>query len=200
MGLEGVEKFLIHLAVDAMVGASTQNQAMQALLFLYRQVLDIDLPWLENVTRAWRPKRLSVVLTPCEVRAVLAQLKGTPWLVANLWYGSGLRLMESLRLRVKDLVMERHELIVREAKGGKDRVTVLPESIIDALQAHLRRLHVRFEQQRAADAAGVSLPTALLRKFPNVSTQWDCQYVFPADSYCEDLYQAGPFATSCTKE
>jgi integron integrase len=180
------------LAVEAKVGASTQNQALQALLFLYRQVLDVELPWLDNVTRASRPKRLPVVLTPAEVRAVLAQLDGTYWLLANLLYGSGLRLMESLRLRVKDIVMERHELIVREAKGGKDRVTVLPETIIVALRVHLQKLRIRFEQQRAAHAPGVSLPSALLRKFPNASTQWGWQYVFPADSYCEDPYSGQP--------
>jgi integron integrase len=188
LGHEGVEKFLSHLAVDAKVGAATQNQALQALLFLYRRVLDIDLPWLENVTRASRPKRLPVVLTPSEVRAVLAQLEGTTWLVANLLYGSGLRLMESLRLRVKDVVMERCELIVRDAKGGKDRVTVLPGTILHALRVHLQKLHVRFEQQRATDAPGVSLPAALMLKHPNASTQWGWQYVFPADSYCEDVY------------
>jgi integron integrase len=135
---------------------------------------------------------LPVVLTPAEVRAVLAQLEGTPWLVANLLYGSGLRLMESLRLRVKDVVLDRCELIVRESKGGKDRVTVLPAAIIDALQARLRKLHVRFEQQRAAGAPGVSLPAALMRKFPNASTQWGWQYLFPADSYCEDPYSGRP--------
>jgi integron integrase len=192
LGPEGVEKFLSYLAVGAKVSASTQNQALQALLFLYRQVLEVELPWLKNVTRASRPKHLPVVLTPVEVRAVLAQLDGTYWLVGNLLYGSGLRLMESLRLRVKDLVMERHELIVREAKGGRDRVTVLPEAIIVALKVHLQKLHVRFEQQRAAGAPGVSLPTALLRKFPNASTQWGWQYVFPADSYSEDPYSGRP--------
>jgi integron integrase len=192
LGHEGVEKFLSHLAVEAKVGASTQNQALQALLFLYRQVLDIDLPWLENVTRALRPKRLPVVLTPSEVRSVLAQLEGRTWLVASLLYGSGLRLMESLRLRVKDVVMERCELIVRDAKGGKDRVTVLPGTILHALGVHLQKLHVRFEQQRAAGAPGVSLPTALARKYPNASTQWGWQYVFPADSYCKDVYSGRP--------
>jgi integron integrase len=192
LGAAGVEKFLTHLAVEAKVAAATQNQALQALLFLYRRVLDVDLPWLENVTRASRPKRLPVVLTPSEVRAVLAQLEGTTWLVANLLYGSGLRLMESLRLRVKDVVMERRELIVREAKGGRDRVTVLPATIMDALQAHLRKLHLRFEQQRAAGAPGVSLPTALMRKFPDASTQWGWQYLFHADSYCEDPYSGAP--------
>jgi integron integrase len=192
LGHEGVEKFLSHLAVAAKVGASTQNQAMQALLFLYRQVLDIDLPWLENVTRASRPKRLPVVLTPSEVRSVLAQLEGTPWLVANLLYGSGLRLMESLRLRVKDVGWERCELIVRDAKGGKDRVTVLPGTIRHSLGVHLQKLQVRFEQQRAAGAPGVSLPAALARKYPDASTQWGWQYVFPAASYCEDVYSGRP--------
>lgn len=129
MGPTEVEAFLTHLAVEARVAASTQNQALQALLFLYRQVLDIDLPWLENVTRASRPKRLPVVLSAAEVRSVLAQLDGTSWLIANLLYGSGLRLMEAHRLRVKDLVLEGGELIVRDAKGGKDRVTVLPAAI-----------------------------------------------------------------------
>jgi Phage integrase, N-terminal SAM-like domain len=119
MGLAQVEAFLTYLAVEGKVAASTQNQALQALLFLYRQVLDVDLPWLENVTRASRPKRLPVVLSAAEVRSVLAQLDGTCWLMANLLYGSGLRLMEAHRLRVKDLVLERAELIVRDAKGGK---------------------------------------------------------------------------------
>jgi integron integrase len=180
------------LAVEAKVAASTQSQALQALLFLYRHVLEIDLPWLANVTRASRPKRLPVVLTPSEVRSVLAELEGTTWLVVNLLYGSGLRLMESLRLRVKDVVIERRELIVRDAKGGKDRVTVLPESVIGALQSHLRKLHIRFEQQRAAGAPGVSLPAALMRKYPNASTQWAWQYVFPADGYCDDPYSGRP--------
>jgi site-specific recombinase XerD len=137
MGSSEVEAFLTHLAVGEHVSASTQNQALQALLFLYRHVLEVDLPWLENVTRARRPKRLPVVLTPAEVRSVLAQLDGVPWLFANLLYGSGLRLTEALRLRVKDLVIERGEIIVRDAKGGKDRVTVLPTSVVDPLRVHL---------------------------------------------------------------
>jgi len=180
MGSSNVEAFLTHLAVDEHVSASTQNQALQALLFLYRQVLEIELPWLENVTRARRPKRLPVVLTVAEVRSVLAQLDGAAWLFANLLYGSGLRLMEALRLRVKDIVIERGELIVRDAKGGKDRVTVLPTSIVDPLRAHLAKLHIRFEQQRRLGEPGASLPIALARKFPNSSRQWGWQYVFPA--------------------
>jgi integron integrase len=188
LGSSDVEAFLTHLAVDEHVSASTQNQALQALLFLYRQVLEIDLPWLENVTRARRPKRLPVVLTAAEVRSVLAQLDGAPWLFANLLYGSGLRLMEALRLRVKDLVIERGEIIVRDAKGGKDRVTVLPTTVVDPLRVHLAKLHVRFEQQRRAGEPGVSLPTALARKFPTLSRQWGWQYVFPSSSLCKDVY------------
>jgi len=188
MGPMQVEAFLTHLAVEAKVGASTQNQALQALLFLYRQVLGIELPWLENMTRASQPKRLPVVLTPVEVRAVLAQLDGTCWLIANLLYGSGLRLMEAHRLRVKDVVMERGELIVRDAKGGKDRVTVLPAAVVAALREHLARLLDRFQHQRRRREPGVSLPQALARKFPHAATQWAWQWVFPADTLCRDAY------------
>lgn len=148
MGRVEVEAFLSHLAVDAKVAAPTQNQALQALLFLYRQVLDIELPWLDNVTRASRPKRIPVVLSRAEVRAVLAELEGTCWLIASLLYGSGLRLMEAHRLRVKDLVLDRGEVIVRDAKGGKDRVTVLPATCIAPLRGHLAKLFARFERQR----------------------------------------------------
>jgi integron integrase len=192
LGSAEVEAYLTHLAVHEHVSASTQNQALQALLFLYRQVLEIDLPWLENVTRARRPRRLPVVLTVAEVRSVLAQLDGSAWLYANLLYGSGLRLMEGLRLRIKDLVMERGEIIVRDAKGGKDRVTVLPVSIVEPLRIHLAKLHLRFKQQRGSGEPGVSLPTALVRKFPNLSKQWGWQYVFPSVSLCQDVYSAQP--------
>ena len=125
LGAPGVEQFLTHLAVDRKVSAATQNQALQALLFIYRHVLDIELPWLDNVTRATHEKKLPVVLSRQEVRALLVELQGTPWLVASLLYGSGLRLIEAMRLRVKDLALERGEVIVREGKGGKDRVTML---------------------------------------------------------------------------
>ena len=143
MGPPEVEAFLTHLAVEAGVAASTQNQALQALLFLYRHVLDIELPWLENVTRASRPKRLPVVLSVAEVRAVLAQLDGTCGLMASLLYGSGLRLMEAHRLRIKDVVIERGEVIVRDAKGGRDRITVLPAAVVPPLREHLAKLFVR---------------------------------------------------------
>jgi integron integrase len=154
--------------------------------------LEIELPWLENVTRARRSKRLPVVLTVAEVRSVLAQLDGAAWLFANLLYDSGLRLMEALRLRVKDIVIERGELIVRDAKGGKDRVTVLPTSIVDPLRAHLAKLHIRFEQQRRLGEPGASLPVALARKYPDSSRQWGWQYVFPAHSLCQDVYTGQP--------
>jgi integron integrase len=174
--------------VDAKVSASTQNQALQALLFLYRQVLDVELPWLDNVTRASRPRRLPVVLSAAEVRAVLAELDGTCWLIASLLYGSGLRLMEAHRLRVKDVVMERGELIVRDAKGGKDRVTVLPESVASPLRRHLAKLFDRFKRQRKLKQPGVWLAGALARKYPLAATQWGWQWVFPAASLCKDAY------------
>jgi integron integrase len=192
MGAAEVEAFLTHLAVDGKVGASTQNQALQALLFLYRQVLDVELPWLENVTRASRPKRLPVVLSVTEVRSVLAQLDGTCWLIANLLYGSGLRLMEAHRLRIKDLVFERGEVIVRDAKGGKDRVTVLPATIVGSLQEHLAKLHSLFVRQRRLAEPGVSLPTAFARKYPSAATEWGWQWVFPAKTLCRDAYTGRP--------
>jgi integron integrase len=192
MGSAEVEAFLTHLAVEAKVGASTQNQALQALLFLYRQVLGIELPWLENVTRASRPKRLPVVLSIAEVRSVLAQLDGTAWLLANVLYGGGLRLMEAHRLRVKDLVIERGEIIVRDAKGGKDRVTVLPLTIVPQIQEHLAKLFARFERQRKLNEPGVSLPTALARKYPNAAIEWGWQWIFPASSLCRDPYTGRP--------
>jgi integron integrase len=188
MGYLEVEAFLTHLAVEARVAASTQNQALQALLFLYRHVLDTELPWLENVTRAVRPKRLPVVLSREEVRLVLSHLEGTCWLIASLLYGGGLRLMEGVRLRVKDLVIARGEIIVRDAKGGKDRVTVLPAAIVAPLELHLAKQRARFEQQRRFGEPGVSLPSALAGKFPGASTQWGWQYVFPAKSLCKDAY------------
>jgi integron integrase len=192
MGPAEVEAFLTHLAVEAKVGASTQNQALQALLFLYKQVLDIELPWLENVTRASRPKRLPVVLSAAEVRSVLAHLDGVCGLMANLLYGSGLRLLEVHRLRVKDIVIERGEVIVRGAKGGKDRVTVLPSTVVSPLREHLAKLHGRFERQRKLNEPGVSLPAALARKYPNAATRWGWQWVFPASSLCEDPYTGRP--------
>jgi integron integrase len=188
MGSAEMEAFLTHLAVRGRVSASTQSQALQALLFLYRYVLQIELPWLENVTRASKPKRLPVVLTRSEVRAVLDELSGTPWLVASLLYGSGLRLTEALRLRVKDLNFARGELVVRGAKGSKDRVTVLPASVAAPLSLHLDCLKVRFERQRRGGEPGVTLPGALAQKYPEYALHWGWQYVFAAGSLCRDAY------------
>jgi integron integrase len=186
-----VEQFLTYLAVGRKVSASTQNQALQALLFLYRQVFQYELPWLENVTRAARPQRLPVVLSRAEVRTVLGFLDGTPWLIANLLYGSGLRVMEALRLRVKDVSLERSVLIVRDAKGGKDRVTVLPEALRGRLSDHLRRLRAWYVDERRRGAPGVTLPNALARKYQNASINWGWQYVFPARNLCRDPYGGG---------
>ncbi|MGH9642228.1 MAG: integron integrase [Terriglobales bacterium] len=191
LGAAELEQFLTHLAVDRKVSASTQSQALQALLFLYRAVLGIELPWLENVTRAQRPRRLPVVLSRAEIRAILARLEGTPWLIANLLYGSGLRVLEALRLRVKDLVLNRHELIVREGKGGKDRVTVVPDTLDTALRKHIIHLRNWFEAERARGAPGVSMPRALSGKYPHAATSWGWQYVFPSRDLCRDPCRGG---------
>jgi integron integrase len=188
LGAPAVEQFLTHLAVRRKVSAATQNQALQALLFIYRHVLESELPWLDNITRATHEKKLPVVLSREEVRALLAQLQGTPWLVASLLYGSGLRLMEALRLRVKDLAIERGELIVREGKGGKDRVTMLPAALENSARAHLERLRGWYEEERRRARPGVSLPFALARKYPEAGTRWGWQYLFPAAELCRDPY------------
>jgi integron integrase len=188
LGPPEVEQFLTHLAVHRKVSAATQSQALQALLFLYRHVLEVELPWLDNITRASVTRRLPVVLTRQEVHALLAHLKGTAWLVASLLYGSGLRLMEALRLRVKDLALERGELIVREAKGRKDRVTTFAAALETPLRAHLARLKSWYEEERRHQRPGVSLPTAVARKYPAAARQWGWQYLFPAAGLCRDPY------------
>ena len=188
LGAADLEQFRTHLAVERKVSSATQNQALQALLFLYRHVLEIELPWLDGITRAAPARRLPVVLSRMEVRALLAQLHGTPWLVASLLYGSGLRLMEAMRMRVKDLELERGELIVREGKGGKDRVTMLPTALSNSVCAHLDRLRAWYEEERRRARPGVSLPFALARKYPEAGTRWGWQYLFPAASLCCDPY------------
>jgi integron integrase len=186
MGADEVSKFLTYLAVTRKVAASTQNQALAALLFLYRNVLGVDLPWLENVIRAKRPARLPVVLTKLEVRALLGQLTQTNWLLASLLYGSGLRLREGLRLRVKDVDFGYQQLIVRDGKGEKDRVTVLPLSLVEPLrqqQAYARVIH----QRDLREGFGRTLlPFALARKYPKADRDWGWQYVFPAATRSQD--------------
>ena len=166
LGAPEVEAFLTHLAVAGRVAASTQNQAKSALLFLYREVLAVELPWLDGVTQARAPKRLPVVLTRDEVGAVLARLEGTQWLIGSLLYGSGLRLMECLRLRVKDVDFGRNEILVRDGKGAKDRVTMLPIALKSPLQAHLGRVQSLHRQDLGEGYGEVYLPNALERKYP----------------------------------
>ena len=187
MGAREVEEFLTHLAVQGRVAASTQNQAKSALLFLYREVLEHDLPWLEDVERAKAPKRLPVVLTQEEAQTVLSRLKGTHWIVAGLLYGSGLRIMEALRLRVKDLEFTRGEILVREGKGFKDRVTMLPAMLVEPLKAHLKQVKILHDQDVAEGFGEVYLPYALDRKYPNAASEWGWQYVFPSKNRSVDL-------------
>lgn len=180
LGAHEVEQFLTHLAVERQVSAATQNQAKSALLFLYREVLTLELPWLGEVAKAKAPKHLPVVLTPAEVQAILGRLTGIHWLVASLLYGTGMRLLECLRLRVKDIDFERKEILIRDGKGFKDRVTMLPEALSVALQSQLqvtRRLH---EQDMEAGFGSVYLPYALAEKYPGRDKDWGWQYVFPS--------------------
>lgn len=180
MGAAEVENFLTYLAVERHVAASTQNQAKAALLFLYKEVLEIDLPWLKEVMEAKAGKRLPVVLTPREVAALLNELNGTAWLVASFLYGTGMRLLEGLRLRVKDIDFERREIIVREGKGNKDRVTMLPENLMLPLRDQLARAKRLHDKDLDEGFGAVYLPDALERKYPNANKAWGWQYVFPS--------------------
>jgi integron integrase len=186
MGAEEVTRFLTDLAVRGNVTASTQNQALNAIVFLYKDVLKVDLPWMDGIHRAKKPSRLPVVFTRTEVKRLLAQLDGTLWLMASLIYGSGMRLMECVRLRVKDVDFHYQQLIIRDAKGQKDRVTMLPESLIEPLRNHLVRVKERHEQDVREGFAGVYLPYALERKYPNAGREWGWQYVFPARGRSRD--------------
>ncbi|MBI4756786.1 MAG: integron integrase [Betaproteobacteria bacterium] len=180
MGAAEVAAFLSHLAVERRVSASTQNQARSALLFLYREVLAQDLPWLDEVVPAKASRRLPVVLTPGEVRGLLGSLSGTMGLVVGLLYGTGMRVLEGVRLRVKDVELARREVVVREGKGNKDRVTVLPENLVLPLQDHLARVRRLHDEDLAAGFGEVYLPAALARKYPRAAREWGWQYVFPS--------------------
>ena len=186
MGRAEVEAFLTHLAVEGNVAASTQNQAFSALLFLYREVLKVEFDAPLDSIRAKKPARLPVVLTRAEARQVIEGMSGIYQLMAKLLYGSGLRLMECVRLRVKDVDFARREITVRDAKGGHERVTMLPESLIAPLQEHLKRVKLLHEQDMAAGFGQVYLPYALDRKYPNASREWGWQYVFPSDRLSTD--------------
>lgn len=180
MGAEEINAFLTHLAVEKNVAASTQNQALSAILFLYRDVLEEEVGWIGGIVRATRPKRLPVVMEREEVAAVIGVMSGTERLIAELLYGTGLRILEALRLRVKDVDFVRNEVTVRDGKGRKDRRTMLPLSLVERLEAHLknvRELHVR---DLAYGYGAVYMPDALSRKYPNAARSWTWQYVFPA--------------------
>ncbi|GAA4426687.1 integron integrase [Acidovorax lacteus] len=180
MGAAEVGAFLTHLAVERQVSASTQNQAKSAILYLYKEVLQVQLPWLDEVVQAKAPKRLPVVLTPSEVRDLLLHMNGTTGLIARLLYGTGMRLLEALRLRVKDVEFARREILIREGKGNKDRVTVLPENLIADLQAQLQRARALHEKDLEAGLGRVYLPYALAVKYPEADRSWAWQYVFPS--------------------
>jgi integron integrase len=180
MGGVEVGAFLSNLAIVGNVSASTQNQALAALLFLYQQVLGRELEWLGDLVHARRPKKVPVVLGRQETHDVLARLQGPVWLVCALLYGAGLRLLEALRLRVKDIDLDRREIIVRCGKGQKDRRTVLPSALVEKLRSHLATVKAQHETDLALGAGAVVLPEALARKYPNAPREWIWQWVFPA--------------------
>ena len=181
LGGREVEAFLSLLAVRGRVAASTQNQALAALLFLYREVLKTELLWMEKVVRAKRPERVPVVLSVAEVRALLAVLEGRPWLLASLLYGSGMRLMEVLRLRIKDVDFGRGEITVREGKGARDRRTVLPASLVEPLQRQVERARALHAADLREGLGEAWLPFALARKYPNAGREPGWQYLFPSE-------------------
>jgi integron integrase len=175
-----VTEFLTHLARDGRVAASTQNQALSALLFLYKQVRKQEIGWLQGVERAKRPARLPVVLTRDEVHKIFSRLHGAPRLMAGLLYGSGLRLMECVRLRVKDIDFGYARITVRDGKGAKDRVTMLPVNLAKALERHLQKIRAQHEEDLEAGFGSVFLPNAVARKYPGAAKEWTWQYVFPS--------------------
>lgn len=189
MGAAEVESFLTYLATARHVSSSTQNQALSAILFLYREVLSFDLPWLDNFQRSKKPRRLPVVLTTLEVQALLRESSIAPapiGLIIQLLYGTGMRLMEAVRLRVKDLELSRKEIIIRDGKGGKDRVTMLPERLVEPIRNQLVLRRIWHDQDVALGKADVWLPDALAVKYSNASKEWGWQYVFAAKNYSID--------------
>jgi integron integrase len=182
LGAAEVSAFLSHLAVERNVAPSTQGQAKSALLFLYRVVLEVQLPWLDEIVAAKETRRLPVVLTQGEVRSLLGEMSGPTGLVASLLYGTGMRLLEGLRLRVKDIEFERRELVVRDGKGSKDRVTVLPENLILPLQQQLSRAKARHDSDLAEGFGDVWLPHALALKYRGAGRAWGWQWAFPSNA------------------
>lgn len=186
MGAAEIEAFLSMLANQRDVAASTQNQALAALLFLYKQVLGVDLPWLDGITRAKKPARLPVVLSQAEVRSVLSHTKGTSGVIIRLLYGAGLRLMEAMRLRVKDIDFDSNIILVRGGKGDKDRVVPLPVALVQPLRDQLVARRKMHDVDLARGMVDVELPHALWKKYPNAPKEWAWQYVFAAADYSTD--------------
>ena len=186
LGAAEVTAFLNDLATTRHVAAATQNQALAALLFLYKEVLTEPLPWLDDIVHAKRPVRRPTVLTASEAQKLLSKLRGTKLLMASLLYGAGLRLRECLNLRVKDVDFGYRQIIVRDGKGGKDRVTILPEPMVESLQAHLIRVKALHEQDLAEGYGDVELPDALARKYPRASYEWGWKFVFPSHKHSVD--------------
>jgi len=186
LGPRDVVAFLGSLARERGVSSSTQNQALAALLFLYKQVLEVELPWLDDIPKAKRPRRLPTVLTREEVMRVLSQMTGTHALMARLLYGTGMRLTECLQLRVKDVELNRREIVIREGKGAKDRMTMLPVSLVEPIREHLVRVRVLYDRDRERKLPGVELPWAYGRKNPSAGTSWAWQWVFPQKSLSID--------------
>jgi integron integrase len=186
MGVEEIRQFLSHLAVDGNVAASTQNVALCAILFLYRDVLGVELPYVEGIQKAKRPARVPVAFTRAEAATLLSHLSGTYKIIAGLLYGSGLRLMEALRLRVKDLDFEYVEILVRDGKGEKDRRTILPRPLIESLRQQLDKVKALHAQDLRDGFGEVYLPYALGRKYPSAAREWAWQYVFPSSKLSID--------------
>ncbi|MEW6194719.1 MAG: integron integrase [Bacteroidota bacterium] len=186
LGSDAIKNFLNYLAIIRHVSASTQNQALAAILFLYQRVLKKEVDWLQDVIRAHKSKRLPIVFTKSEIRDIFNNLKGVPKLICSLLYGSGLRLGEALQLRIKDINFEYRQIIVRESKGGKDRITTLPESIIPELKSHLNKVYLLHKSDLKKGKGKTKLPYALAKKYPNADTDFYWQFVFPADKFIKD--------------
>ena len=186
LGKEAISKFLNYLAVERHVAASTQNQALSAILYLYKNIIKKEMGWLDDVIRAHKSRRLPVVFTKAEVNAVLNNLEGVPRIVCSLLYGSGLRLGEALELRIKDINFEYRQIIVREAKGNKDRITTLPDKIIPELKTHLNKVYILHKKDLRKGRGKTKLPYALARKHPNADMDFYWQYAFPADKLIKD--------------
>lgn len=186
MGAPEIEAFLTMLATERKVSTSTHNQALSALLFLYREVLNMDLPWMDGINRPAAKRRIPSVLTKDEVAGVLAQMEGVAALLARLLYGTGMRLMEGIRLRVKDVDFDRHVIIVREAKGNKDRVVMLPRSLVPAMRMQMLAARAVWEADHQAQRGGVETPHALEQKYPKVGQTWGWFWMFPSPTFSVD--------------